>query len=395
MSQSAPKRAYRQAQALRLPEPSEAEQAISEQLVATICQRAGADGMGFSEFMHEALYAHRLGYYTAGKHKLGEGGDFITAPELGGVFGHCLATQVREVLLELGTGDVLEAGAGSGKLAADILLALEAQDCLPQRYRILELSDHLRAQQHETLEHRAPHLLDRVDWLTQLPEDFTGVIVANELLDALPIERFVIREPGPMSVTVHCQDGELVASERPADATTGERLSGLDLPIGYTSEIGWQAEAWVRSMGERIDRGVMLLVDYGFPRAEYYHPQRMTGTLNCHYRHHHHDNPLVLVGLQDITAHVDFTAMAEAGIDSGLELLGYTSQGAFLIASGLEQIMQTADPADSAQHLALTHEINKLTSTAEMGELFKVIALGKGINAPLTGFAFQDRRHRL
>ena len=382
-----------------LPPPTAEEQAhgarLQQRLREDIAARGGS--ISFARFMELALYAPGLGYYAAGKHKFGAPGDFITAPELGALFARCLARPCRSILAQLGRGDILETGAGSGALAADLLLELETLGRLPERYLILELSDELRDRQAETLRLKAPHLLEHIHWLDALPVDFRGVMLANELLDAIPAERFRITQNGVRQLHVAWQNDRFCWQENPADEAIRRRIESLALPPGYTSEINLQAEAWVRSAADILKQGVMLLVDYGFPRAEFYHPQRSDGTLMCHYRHRAHDDPLTLVGLQDITAHVDFTAIAEAGTGTGtgLSLLGYTSQAAFLIGCGLEQLMSASDPEDIRAHLGLTQQVKKLTSPHEMGELYKVIALGRGIQEPFPGFAAHDRRGRL
>ncbi|MEK7815717.1 MAG: SAM-dependent methyltransferase [Pseudomonadota bacterium] len=381
-----------------LPPPSAEEQArsvaLADDIRAEINRRGGA--IDFSRFMELALYAPSRGYYSGGQQKFGAAGDFITAPELGSLFARCLAQSCRQALAAVGEGDILEAGAGTGALAADLLLALETLDSRPRRYLILELSAELRARQAETLKQKAPHLLGRVHWLDALPDkDFRGVVLGNELLDAMPVERFRVTATGLQQMQVGWENGQFAWRERPADAAIQQRIGLLGLPAGYASEINFRAEAWVRSMAERLAAGVLLLIDYGFPRAEFYHPQRSTGTLMCHYRHRAHADPLIFPGLQDITAHVDFTAIAEAGHTAGLALLGYTSQAAFLLDSGLEKIVATSNPDDVRAHLALTQQIKKLTLPHEMGELYKVIALGRGLPGSLAGFGLQDRRARL
>jgi SAM-dependent MidA family methyltransferase len=380
-----------------LPAPTTEEQAHSARLARHIGAEIDAHGgsIPFSRFMELALYAPGLGYYAAGKQKFGAAGDFITAPEMGSLFARCLARPCQSTLAQLGGGDILEAGPGNGALAADLLLELEALGHLPKRYLILELSNELRERQAETLQCKAPQLLQRVHWLDALPADFRGVILANELLDAMPTERFKVTSGGVQQLHVARENDRFVWHEIPADDRIRARVEPLALSPGYTSEINLQAEAWVRSVADILEQGVMLLVDYGFPRAEFYHPQRTDGTLMCHYRHRAHDDPLTLVGLQDITAHIDFTAIAEAGIETGLSLLGYTSQAAFLIGCGLEQLMSASDPRDTRAHLGLTQQVKKLTSPHEMGELYKVIALGRGTREPFPGFAVHDRRGRL
>jgi SAM-dependent MidA family methyltransferase len=380
-----------------LPPATAEEQAHSVRLQHRLREEIAARGgsLSFARFMELALYAPGLGYYAAGQHKFGALGDFITAPEMGSLFARCLARPCRSILAQLGGGDILETGAGSGALAADLLLELEALDRLPERYLILELSNELRDRQAETLRRKAPHLLKHIRWLDTLPGGFRGVVLANELLDAMPVERFRITQDGVRQFHVAWQNDRFCWQENPADESIRQRIEALALPPGYTSEINLQAEAWVRSVADVLKQGAMLLVDYGFPRAEFYHPQRSDGTLMCHYRHRAHDDPLTLVGLQDITAHVDFTAIAEAGTGTGLSLLGYTSQAAFLIGCGLEQLMSASDPEDTRAHFGLTQQVKKLTSPHEMGELYKVIALGRGIQEPFPGFEVHDRRGRL
>lgn len=248
------------------------------------------------------------------------------------------------------------------------------------------------------LQREVPQLFPRVHWLETLPAPgFRGVVLANELLDALPVTRFRMRAGGAVvELGVAWENERFVWCERPAACETVARVAALELSSGYTSEIGFQAEAWVRALGERLTAGVLLLVDYGFPRAEFYHPQRCHGTLMCHYRHRTHDDPLILTGLQDISAHVDFSAIATAGREVGLEVLGYTSQAAFLLGCGLDELA-AAVAADTRAQLERAQAIKKLTLPHEMGELFKVLALGRGVAAdlPLCGFQLQDRRARL
>lgn len=381
-----------------LPTPSAEERARSARLSCLIAEEIAhaAGALPFARFMELALYAPGLGYYTAGDQQFGAQGDFVTAPECSPMFAHCLARQCADILAQLGTGELLEAGAGSGVLAADLLLALEGLGALPQTYFIIELSAALRERQARTLQARAPHLAARVRWLDALPErGFRGVVLGNELLDAMPVTRFEVTHNGVRALAVAAEAGGFIWRQADAMPEGMRRLQNLDLPPGYVSEINLAAEAWVRTLGQAMEAGVMLLIDYGFPRREFYHPQRDQGTLMCHYRHRAHADPLILVGLQDITAHVDFTAMAEAGIDAGLSLLGYTSQGAFLLGNGIGDAVQASDPRAARAHLAVTAQVKKLTLPSEMGELFKVLALGRGIEGPLRGFGVQDRRARL
>jgi len=380
-----------------LPSPTPEEQAHQGEVTQRLREEIAASGgaISFTRFMELALYAPGLGYYAAGKQKFGAHGDFITAPELGPLFARCLARPSRSLLSELGGGDILEAGAGSGALAADLLLELESLGQLPERYFILELSADLRARQTETIRRKAPHLFGRVHWLAGLPREFRGLVLANELLDAMPVTRFRVTESGIQESYVGWENQGFVWRDKPADEPTRARVEALGLPAGYLSEVNFLAEAWVRSLAGILNQGALLLIDYGFPRAEYYHPQRAQGTLMCHYRHRAHDDPLRFVGLQDITAHVDFTAIAEAGTGAGLALLGYTSQAAFLLGSGLGEILAASDPGDARAHLALTQQVKKLTLPHEMGELYKVMALGRGLRDTLPGFTLQDRCGRL
>lgn len=354
-----------------------------------------ADGaIPFSQFMTLALYAPAFGYYSAAQSKFGEGGDFVTAPELSPLFARCLANQVAQIAAQLGDLDILEVGAGSGIFAAELLKSLEALGVVPRRYFVLELSATLREWQRQTIGKHAPLILPRVHWLSELPPaPFNGVIIGNELLDAMPVTRFRITGSGIAEQYVGWDGKNFRIEERAAHNGIIARLSPLALTQDYVSEIGWQADAWIRSVGERLGRGAILLIDYGFPRTEFYHPQRSQGTLMCHYRHRAHANPLILVGLQDITAHIDFTAIAEAGSEADLDVLGYTSQAAFLIGCGLTEL--ALEPMDERQQLTRSNAITKLTAPHEMGELFKVIALGRDVQTPLRGFVVQDRRSRL
>lgn len=381
-----------------LPPPTAEEQALSERLTDLIRTQivAGGGAIPFARFMELALYAPQLGYYSAGQHKFGAAGDFVTAPELGPVFAQCLARQCAQILSELGRGNILEAGAGSGALAADLLLELERLDQLPQNYLILEISSSLRARQQLTLKNKVPHLLERVCWLDRLPSaGWRGIVLGNELLDAMPVECFRVRHDAIASLTVGWEADRFSWREMPASTAVQERITPLALPPDYVSEIGFAAEGWVRSIADILEQGVVLLIDYGFPRSEFYHPQRRTGTLMCHYRQRANNDPLNRVGLQDITAHVDFSAIALAGTQTGLDLLGYSSQGLFLLGCGLEEIAARIDQSDTRAYLQFTNAVKKLTLPHEMGELFKVIALGRGIAGPLTGFRLQNRSDRL
>ena len=381
----------------QLPAASEEALAHSATLVSSLRERIAAQGgwIPFSEYMEFALYAPGLGYYSAGSRKLGAEGDFVTAPELGKLFGLTLARQLRQIL-DAGFDEILEVGAGSGVLAATLLEALEALDALPRRYFILELSPELRVRERDTLAQRVPHLLERVVWLNGLPPNFRGAVIGNEVLDAMPVEIFERDSAGYRQLGV---DGKLNWSARPAGGELLQAAMSLDLPLNYRSEIPLISRGFIRSLGATLEAGAMLFVDYGFPQREFYHPQRANGTLMCHYRHRAHDDPFFLPGLQDITAHVDFSAIAGAGVEAGLELLGYCNQAQFLVNCGITEVLtQTlaeAEHDDARTRIKLSAEADKLLSPAEMGELFKVIALGKGLDAGLLGFRGRDRSHTL
>lgn len=351
----------------------------------------------FSRYMELALYAPGLGYYTAGAAKLGAEGDFVTAPEISPLFGRVLARQVSQVLERTG-GDVLELGAGSGRLAQQLLGALDESGCPPRRYLILELSPDLRARQQQLLRRdRAPDRAERVEWLSALPASFTGVVVGNEVLDALPVHLLAWRREGIVERGVAWRNREFVWQERPLrEGELRAAAEALAVGPGYQSEISLAAPALVRSLGSLLERGALLFVDYGFGASEYYHPQRAMGTLMCHYRHRSHGDPFHLPGLQDITAHVDFSAVARAGRDVGLDVLGYTGQARFLVNCGITELLGAMPTQDTASYLPAVAGVQRLLSPAEMGELFKVIALGRGLPpGSLTGFRTGDRSHTL
>ena len=358
--------------------------------------RAAGGWLPFEHWMQAALYAPGLGYYSAGSTKLHHEGDFTTAPETSPLFGQALAQQVADILHASESRKVLEFGAGSGALAASIIPALQ-QAGIHVDYQILELSADLRERQQERLSEWA----DQVQWLDALPAAFSGCVLANEVLDAMPAILFQWTDEGQPAILGVALDARAEAPtpfrwalhEAPPRTAAAIAARMPALP-GYRSELNLQAEAWVRNLGMWLEKGAALLIDYGFPQAEYYHPQRTQGTLMCHFRHHAHDQPLVLAGLQDITAHVDFTAMADAALDGGLEVLGFTSQARFLMNAGLMDLVSAPgdDPVRRARQLTT---LNTLLSEAEMGELFKVLAVGRSVAAPLRGFVRGDRRDRL
>ncbi|MGX5658772.1 class I SAM-dependent methyltransferase [Castellaniella ginsengisoli] len=381
-----------------LPEPDADARAHGARVQAMLAERIRDAGgwLPFERWMEAALYAPGLGYYSAGSAKFHRDGDFTTAPETSPLFGRALARQVAQVLEASGSTRVLEFGAGSGALAAALIPALREQG-LEVEYEILELSADLRARQQDRLSAWA----GRVRWLDALPAAFNGCVVANEVLDAMPAVLFRWNAAGAPELLGVALDARPEAAApfrwatREAPPPTAAALAARMPPLtGYQSEMNPQAEAWVRDLGRWLQRGAALLIDYGFPRAEYYHPQRLRGTLMCHFRHYAHDQALILAGLQDITAHVDFTAMADAALDGGLDVLGYTSQARFLMNAGLTDLIRAPgdDPAQRARQLTA---LNTLLSEAEMGELFKVLAVGRGLETPLLGFARGDRRDRL
>ena len=363
--------------------------------------------IGFDEFMHTALHAPALGYYATGRVQFGARGDFVTAPMLGDVAARCLARQCAEVLAQIGGGDVIEFGAGDGQLAVDVLTAMRELGQSPRRYCIIETSPALIARQRATIGARMP---DRVEWLAQLPRaGFTGAIIANEVLDAMPVTRFEINANGAaVALGVGARDARLhwqlvtpdasdATLTSPLPARLQSRITRRGLPPGYRGEINPRAEAWVRSVGAKLNRGALFIIDYGYPRREFYHPERRAGTLMCFYRGHAHDDPFFYPGLQDITAHIDFTAVARAAAEVGLQLAGFTSQGAFLLASGaLDELQHCAAQQPSTQ-VALTkaQEIKTLTLPGGMGEIIKVIAFTRNCAATLSGFAIADRRATL
>ncbi len=379
-----------------LPAPEAEALACSDALSRHIADEiAGTGGwIGFDRFMERALYTPAMGYYAGGARKFGAAGDFVTAPELCAAFGQTLAAQVAQ-LLALSAPRIIEVGAGSGQLAVDLLGELERRGALPDSYAILELSGELRARQGEKLAARAPHLLPRVSWLERLPTHFDGVVLANEVLDAMPVGLVVWHGDDIAERGVAVDDGRFVWRERPATGALLAKARAVaadrELPPGYLSEIPLAASAWIAEWAAVLGRGALLLIDYGFPRREFYHPQRHAGTLMCHYRHHAHGEPFYLPGLQDITAHVDFTAIVESACGAGLELLGYATQANFLFNCGLTEVLARTPTDDPRSYLALAGAAQKLISPAEMGELFKVMALGKGIAEPLLGFAVGDR----
>jgi SAM-dependent MidA family methyltransferase len=380
-----------------LPLPSPDALAHSQRVTVhlqTLIREAGG-WIPFAHFMEAALYAPGLGYYAAGAMKFGAAGDFVTAPELTPLFGRTLAHAIAPVLVETG-GDILELGAGSGKLALDVLGELERLDALPARYGILEVSADLRARQQARIAQERPDLAHRVHWLDALPAAFEGVILGNEVFDALPVDVVHWTTSGPQAHGVVQQGEGFAWQDRPIDdPALRARAAALDLAPGYLSEISLAANALIAALAHSLQRGLILMIDYGFSAGEYYHPQRHMGTLRAHYRHHALDDPFYLPGLCDLTAHVDFSALARAGKEAGLDLAGYASQANFLLNAGLTELLMQTPPTDAAAFLPQSNAVQRLVSPAEMGDLFKVIALTKGALPQLAGFARGDRRHTL
>jgi SAM-dependent MidA family methyltransferase len=333
--------------------------------------------ISFARYLQLVLHEPGLGYYAGDRAKFGRAGDFVTAPELGKLFGRTLARQLRQI-----DGPVLEVGAGSGALAQTLLGESTCE------YFILETSAELR-------ERQRARLGKRVQFIDTLPERWAGTVIANEVVDAMPVHAVAWRAEGVMERGVGLTQGRLGWSERPAAGALLEAAREIRVPVPYVSEINLAARAWMRTLGERLAEGAIFVIDYGFPRHEYYHPQRAMGTLMCHYRHRAHGDPFLHPGEQDVTAHVDFSALADAARDAGLEVLGYAAQGQFLVNCGITEVLGEANIENALHYAPLAAEANKLLSPAEMGELFKVLAVGRRVARPLLGFARGDRSNAL
>lgn len=327
--------------------------------------------ISFARYMELALHA----YYSGAAPKFGPGGDFVTAPELGTLFGRTLA---RGLPFER----ILELGAGSGKLAETLI---EELDC---EYFILETSAALRERQRERLG-------DRVTFLDRLPERFRGAILANEVADALPVHLAAWTAQGILERGVRLDSGAFAWEDRPASGVLLKEASKIEVPVPYVSEIGLAARAWMRSLAQSLEEGLILVIDYGFPRREFYHPQRSTGTLMCHYRHRAHADPFAHPGEEDITAHVDFSALAEAAHEADARVLSYATQAQFLVNCGITEVLEQANAENALRYAPIAAQAQKLLSPAEMGELFKVLAVGRGEIPPLAGFSRGERSHSL
>jgi SAM-dependent MidA family methyltransferase len=389
-----------------LPEPPEELKHLSAELANCIRNKIAADGpIPFSQYMEMALYEPGLGYYSAGLQKFGAGGDFVTAPQLGNVFARCLANQVAQIGAMLPAYEIVEAGAGSGMLAADLLKALQDRQP-PARYRILERSAYLRQVQKETLREQVPVWLDRISWLDEPPaESWQGVFLANEVLDALTVERFCFESDGPRLMQVRSgPDGfEWCKTSCPESMQKHIEmlLGGLDSRPGpgFCSEINTRLPDWLEAVTAGLQHGMALFIDYGYTRRDYYLPQRRDGTLVCHYRQRVHNDPFAWPGLTDISASVDFTALAEAADRCGLEVSGYTTQAMFLLGCGLDKILAEHDDLSERERLRINNQVRMLTLPGEMGERFQVMALSRGLAegspSQLLGFSITDLCHRL
>ncbi|MCW8855188.1 MAG: SAM-dependent methyltransferase [Gammaproteobacteria bacterium] len=386
-------------QKLELPEPSREEQQHSDRLVELIKGEIEQSGgwIDFARFMELALYAPGLGYYSAGQQKFGEQGDFITAPEISPLFSQTLANPVADILIAMQGGDVMEFGAGSGAMAAECLAALQRKNVLPDRYLIVELSAELRERQKQIIMARVPDLIERVQWLDALPEQkIKAVVLANEVLDAMPVQRFVRNQEAVQCLGVALQDDKLVLKSVESDAQLKARVEAIEKNIGrefcqaYSSEINFNAQPWLQSIADTLDQGAVYLIDYGYPQSEYYLPDRIMGTLMCYYQHRAHDNTLWYPGLQDITSFVDFTLVAEAAVDAGFEVEGFTSQANFLIDCGLPQLVEELMSTDIKQQIQLVQQMKTLTLPSEMGERFKVLGLTKHLHMDIPGFGLRN-----
>ncbi len=388
-------------QNLDLPEPSEAEKQHSEKLCQLIKQTIDEAGgwIGFDQYMQQALYAAGLGYYSAGAQKFGEQGDFITAPELSPLFARTLARPVANLLEDIEDSVIIEFGAGSGQLAVDLLGELNDLSRLPQAYWIIELSAELKQRQYEKIKQAHPELLTRVQWLTVLPEKaINAIVIANEVLDAMPVKRFQINHGLCTELGVTVENDDLVLQSRPADAALQQQIkeTGINLDaVEYQSEINLYIKPWVTALAQSTNKCAVYLIDYGYPRSEYYSAERSMGTCMGYYRHRTLDAPLWYPGLQDLTAFVDFTAVAESALQSGFDVDGFTSQGIFLLNCGLSEVVEQSVSENDMQRIQLHQQMKSLSLPSEMGERFKVMGLSKGLEQNIPGFEVRDFRYRL
>ncbi len=379
---------------MNLPELS-AEELHQQQAIQALLKdeiECAGGAISFDRFMELALYTPGLGYYVSGAHKFGKGGDFVTAPLISPLFGQCLARQCLQVFDHADSWQILEFGAGTGAMAAQLLAELQSLHPHAELvYKILELSPELQQRQHQTLSSQVPQLLDAVEWVQEVPADFSGVVLANEVLDAMPVHVFRRGENAVEEQWLEVQHEQLTWVWKPAREELIQAVAEIEKELGefqpgYISEVNLRLAPWMQMLAQRMQQGVVLLIDYGYTRQEYYHPQRNMGTLICHYRHQAHDNPLLRPGLQDITANVDFSAVHAAALESGLELLGFNTQANFLLGCGLDEMLAQSDPDDVAAHMEMVQGAKQLIMPDAMGERFKVIALGKNMTLSLRGF---------
>ncbi len=391
-----------------LPKPDEFALKLSESLREKIRLAIISNGgsISFEQYMQMALYEPGLGYYSAGSCKFGEQGDFVTAPEISPLFSRCIARQCLQVLSKISTSIILELGPGTGTMAIDIMQMLAQNNTLPEIYYLLEPSADLRQRQQLKIKNSIPQLEERFVWLDRLPEEkIKGIILVNEVIDAMPVKRIVI-DSEIEEYAVACDSGandqtRFIWSKREIDQKLKSEMQVMfnvlrePLATPYITEINCNIKPWLNSLNDVLEEGLILISDYGYPRLEYFHPQRCEGTLICHYRHHAHDDPFLYPGLQDITASVDFTTVAETAVDSGLHVSGFTTQAHFLIACGLDQFVSEYKTEDVVERSKMTRQVSKLTMPGEMGEKFKFIGLSKKLDIQLCGFGFIDQRSHL
>jgi len=385
-----------------LPEPDADSAAHSQKCAEYVRARIEDAGgsISFAEYMQHALYAPGLGYYSAGARKFGAAGDFVTAPEISPLFGYLVARQCAEVFAQMEAGSIIEFGAGSGRLAVDVLTKLDELGALPERYQILEVSADLKERQELLLREQVAGYFDRIEWISAIPAQHAGVIIANEVLDALPVERFTrrdtVRQHRVRSISTGFECFESAAPKNLVEAVEAiEADLGTKLPDGYTSEVSLGASGWVADVVGALRLGVALFFDYGVSRSEYYAAERSAGWLRCHFRHHAHNDPLQLPGIQDITAWIDYTAIATAAVNAGADVAGYVSQAQFLIGTGLDAELKNMMASSVDRQIELSGQVKLLTLPGEMGENFKCLGVSRGPITQLTAFMLADRTHTL
>ena len=391
-------------QKMHLPEPDHNALLHSQQLEQKIIQaiqHTPGQYIDFSQYMNMALYEPNLGYYSSGSQKFGAQGDFITAPEVSPLFAQSLANSVADALQQMSGASIIEFGAGSGILAVDMLLALEQLNQLPEHYFIIELSAHLQQRQQALIKKRIPHLQAKIQWLESLPaEKINAVVIANEVLDAMPVQRFIIQEDKIQQIGVQCPEQlqlNTIAADEPLSNAVQHIEDNLQhsFPENYCSEINNFVQPWLKSLSASLNQAAIFLIDYGYHQSEYYSPERHMGTLMCYYQHRSHSDALRHPGLQDITSFVDFTAVAEAALAEGFDVDGYTNQASFLLSCGLPDLAEKQMSDDTQHQIQLSQQIKTLTLPSEMGERFKVMALSKHLKKMIMGFELRDFRDRL